>query len=69
MAGKCPKCDSVISNFNIKQMNGQAPGNVWRSIACCCPSCGTILSVAIDPIAIKTDVVNEVVRKLKGRLS
>jgi hypothetical protein len=30
-----------------------------------CPSCQTLLSVAIDPIAVKADTVNEVVARLR----
>jgi hypothetical protein len=29
-----------------------------------CPLCSTILGVAIDPIAIKTDTVNEITQRL-----
>ena len=37
-------------------------GTPWKCIAFCCPHCNSILSVQIDPIAIKTDIVNELRR-------
>ncbi len=36
-------------------------------LAIVCPFCDVLLSVAIDPIAVKTDTVNEVVQRLGGR--
>jgi hypothetical protein len=43
---------------------GQLFGNQWRAIAYCCPKCQTAISVQIDPVALKTDTVNEILRQL-----
>jgi hypothetical protein len=36
-------------------------------VSFCCPHCRAILSVSIDPIAIKTDIVKELLKKLRDR--
>jgi len=64
MAGKCPKCEATVSSLKITGVEGRAPsGQGWKCITLNCPSCGTVLSAQIDPVAIKTDIVNA----LKGR--
>ncbi len=65
MVAKCPKCESSITNANLADLNVGSPfAQQWKGIAYTCPRCSTILSVAIDPIAIKTDIVKEVLRGL-----
>jgi phage FluMu protein Com len=65
--GKCPKCESVVRTAIIEHVEiGEAFHPAWHGISLCCPSCRTVLSVAIDPIAIKADVVEEVVQKLRS---
>ena len=69
MLSKCPKCEQHISSYDIKDIEGNVNKvPTWRSVAYVCPfeECQTILSVAIDPIALKSDIIEEVVKKLKG---
>ena len=40
------------------------PDTQWNGVKYVCGSCGYILSVAIDPIAVKTDIVEEVLEAL-----
>jgi hypothetical protein len=40
-------------------------GTKWNTIILCCPHCQTAISAQIDPVALKTDIVAEVVKKLK----
>ena len=37
----------------------------WEGVAYHCPGCHAVLGVGIDPIALKTDIVNEVVEALR----
>ncbi|HXA75556.1 MAG TPA: hypothetical protein VNV41_00335 [Candidatus Acidoferrales bacterium] len=63
--GTCPKCEKHVGHVNIAEVSvGQIFGQQWRGIKYCCASCGCVLSVAVDPIAIKSDIVAEVLRGL-----
>jgi len=68
MAGKCAKCERVLSTVNLKAITVRAPGTTWKGVSYECPYCSSILSVGIDPIAVKTDVVAEVLQGLKKML-
>lgn len=67
MHGKCPKCEKVLSyaTFSTPDIK-QAGGQSWKGVSINCPFCHTILSIAIDPIAIKSDIVSSI-RKTLGR--
>lgn len=63
---KCPKCNAIISYVNI----GDIPIHVnshpkWKGISYLCPFCSAILGLQIDPVAIKTEIVNDVRDLLK----
>ena len=59
-SGKCPKCENNISSVKIEEVPASIGigGVEWKAISFCCKSCNTVLSVQIDPIAIKTDILN-----------
>lgn len=64
--GKCPKCEKTITYVTIEDVEvrvGFAPA--WRGLSYICPHCKTVLSVAIDPVALKTDIVNAVRSAIK----
>ena len=68
MIGKCPKCDKLVTRANINEIEASAfMGTNWRTVTYSCPLCNTILGCQIDPIAIKTDIVEEILEALKGR--
>lgn len=63
MFKNCPYCKKHITYVNIEDMPVHVSGQYkWNGIAYVCPNiwCNSILSVAIDPIAIKADIVNEI---------
>jgi hypothetical protein len=64
--GKCPKCDKRIDHLDLDTitMGDRLAGPQWRGISAVCPYCKAIVGAAIDPIAIKTDIVKEVLRGL-----
>lgn len=67
MHGKCPKCEKLIMQANYSTPDiAQLGGRSWKGISINCPYCSTVLSMAIDPIAIKADIVADI-RKLLGR--
>jgi hypothetical protein len=57
---KCPGCGTSVRNAKLDDV---AIGQ-WRGVSYSCPSCSTILSVAIDPVALKADTVSGVAAKL-----
>lgn len=68
MNGKCPKCEKVVTRATIADVPAKAfMGRMqWNAISFSCPHCSTILGIQIDPIAIKTDLIDELMRKLRG---
>jgi hypothetical protein len=66
MAGLCPKCDAPLTYVKLNDIKIKAPGQDWVGASYSCPFCLHIVSVGIDPIAIKTDIVDEIVRQLRN---
>lgn len=68
MSGKCPKCEKLLSSVNLVGIDAKnAGGTSWKAITYNCPFCQTIISCQIDPIAVKADTVNEIIRGLKEK--
>ena len=68
--GKCPGCGQVAFTVNVERINissGPA-GATWVGVSYVCPNpqCRTLLGVSIDPVALKTDIVREIGKKLKA---
>jgi ribulose 1,5-bisphosphate synthetase/thiazole synthase len=64
ISAKCPKCEKLLTHVNI----GDLPIHEnfkerWKGVVYACPYCNTALSVAIDPVALKTDTVNAILNK------
>lgn len=64
MAGKRPKCENLLGSVEISDVNVVAGMNSWNGISFNCPFCHSILSVDIDPVALKTDTVNAILKGL-----
>lgn len=63
--GKCPKCNSIVRSVKIEDVDVMVGfESAWRGISYCCPSCSAVLSVQIDPVALKTDTVNDIIKGL-----
>jgi len=64
--GKCPKCKKTVSNVTIEDIKMYVGREArWRGISYLCQSCKTVLGVQMDPIALKADIVAELVRALR----
>lgn len=64
---KCPKCEKLLTYVTFKALDMQEqflPSNSYKAIAHVCPHCQSVLSVQMDPIALKTDTVNQVLQRL-----
>ena len=67
-AGKCPKCEKTITRVNGKHVEIVVSlDRKLHGISYSCPSCNTVISIQVDPIAIKTDTINGLLEKLKKR--
>ena len=70
MLQKCPYCKRNILSVELKDIDVKiAMKSAWRGVSYVCPhwDCNSILSVAIDPIALKSDIVNELFNKLRNQ--
>jgi predicted RNA-binding Zn-ribbon protein involved in translation (DUF1610 family) len=71
MSGKCPSCKNfVVFLYGSGTEVRFEGGDTFRAVTYNCPSCGTILGCQIDPIALRTDIVNlttEAVLKALGK--
>ena len=62
----CPKCNKPISSVTARPITVNAePPDSWKGVSYLCPSCGYVLSVAIDPVCLKADMVQEVVEQIR----
>jgi len=65
-SGKCPKCEKVMPHISLETIDIHVGfKNEWKGVSYSCPLCRTVISVSIDPIALKADTVNEI--KKPGR--
>ena len=71
MIKKCPSCGSVLTHVALELMpiKGGLSASDFNGVAYVCPvaTCRVILSVGIDPVALKTDTINGVVTALRGK--
>jgi hypothetical protein len=69
MTGKCPHCKTLLLRVELEDMAvASGPGKTtWNGISYVCPSCRTILGVSIDPVALKTELADEILRALDRR--
>jgi len=63
----CPKCSSAVLSVNLREVPINAIGHQWVGVCYSCPSCATVLGVSIDPIALKSDIVDEILTTLGRR--
>ena len=63
--GKCPKCNASVMSVNLKEIKVNAGnGTSWIGVSYQCSLCNTVLSVGIDPVALKTDTIKGVLKGL-----
>jgi hypothetical protein len=64
----CPHCGKPAHTVTIEPIDGSVLlGSTYKCIAFKCNACQKILSVQIDPIAVKADIVNDVAKLLGKR--
>jgi len=66
--GKCPGCAKGITSVNLEPISVRGGPLTWEAVSYLCPECHTILSVGMDPVALKTETVSEILETLcKGK--
>jgi hypothetical protein len=61
----CPNCNKPILHVIRQEITAsELFAQKWRAISYCCPLCDVVLSVGIDPIALKADTVAEILEVL-----
>ena len=56
--GKCPKCEKSLSSVTVQPVDVKLRfRGAYRGVYYLCPFCHSILSVGLDPIALKADTV------------
>lgn len=63
--GKCPKCDKLLSSVTGQPIDIKLGANGLKGLAYLCSFCQTILGVETDPLAIRTEIVAQVVDALR----
>lgn len=61
MMSKCPKCEKFLTSVNANKIDINAQGGrKFVGVAYCCNFCQTIISVDVDPMLFKNDIVNAI---------
>ena len=65
--GKCIQCKKMVGHLKIESIEarGGIGGPRWGGINYLCPWCNTVLGAGIDPVALKADTVNEIIKALQ----
>ncbi len=60
----CPNCKKPVLAVRGAKVTVSAPAGQFNGLGYSCMNCQAALGVQIDPVAIKTDIVEEVVEQL-----
>lgn len=64
-AGKCPKCNWTIAYATAEAIELRVLSQeTYKGVTYSCPSCHAVLGAEVDPVALKADIVSEVLRGL-----
>lgn len=65
-SAKCPYCHKVISTVNVETIGIETGLSVgYKGVTYSCPGCHAVLSVEMDPIALKADIVRDLLKALR----
>lgn len=63
----CPHYKAPFTHVELADVAGRVGMKSLKCISYNCPHCRVSLSVAIDPIAVRTEIVTQVIDGLKHR--
>jgi hypothetical protein len=58
--GHCPECKKPVTEVDTGHVNVKGDHSTFHGVSYLCPYCHCVLSVAIDPVALKEDIVSEI---------
>ncbi len=58
MPGLCPKCQQPVGSLRGDALEVTFISESYKAATYSCPACNTIISAEIDPIALRSDIVN-----------
>jgi|LSQX01.2.fsa_nt_gb hypothetical protein len=61
---KCPKCGVPVVSLHCESVSINSGGTAFAGNAYCCPSCGSILGTAVDPLAISNDLAERIAHEM-----
>jgi hypothetical protein len=64
--GQCPKCNVPISSVTLERITIKGKETNWKGVSYLCPSCNCVLSVSIDPVALKAEILQALEDLRKG---
>jgi hypothetical protein len=63
----CPKCDCLLLEVRAEPMPITLKPDTLVGLALTCPECHTLLSVAVDPIALQNRILKELADEMERR--
>ena len=65
-SGKCPHCQNLITQVNVENIEiATGLATSYKGVSYSCPTCSSVLSVEIDPVALKADIVSDLLKALR----
>ena len=62
---KCGSCGKVVTTTRFNTGTCRAIGGAeYKTVVHSCPFCSAIFSVEIDPLAVRTEIVSQVLKAL-----
>lgn len=63
MYGTCPECKQSVQRVKANAIDIVDGSRTLKGVTYCCNQCGTVLSVDVDPLALKAAIVAEIKKK------
>ena len=57
--GKCPSCGMTMPHIAGEAVDVKVGQTTYKGVTFRCPRCHTVISAGIDPIAIKSDILDK----------
>lgn len=57
--GKCPKCEFIVKDVILEPIHAKAGSKTFNALCFICPTCETVISVQMDPLTLKNDLLKE----------
>jgi hypothetical protein len=56
---RCPKCENAIAHVTVDLVEIRGAGTNYRGVCYFCDSCGSVLSIEIDPLGLQADLLRK----------